>query len=120
MSALLSLVNLGLTPKSGPDVQSFELAKKDLRARYQLALDDPDEQLNAGKFYYLVGETESALAAFRAVKTLDPERSISYFVGCVLAQEGHFADARKEFSKVPPSDPYYSDARKMARSIAGK
>jgi tetratricopeptide (TPR) repeat protein len=109
-----------LSPKAGPGRQSFELAKQEIRDRYQLTLDDPDEQLNAGKFYYLIGQSDWALAAFGNVEKLDPQRSTRYFVGCVLAQEGRFAEARQQFSSIPSSDPYYSDAQQMSQAIAGK
>jgi len=120
LGAALSLVNLGLKPISTPLVERFEVAKKEIEARYKLSPDDPEEQLNAGRFYYLIGESENALAAFRAVEKLDPRRSTRYFVGCALAQEGHFLEAREQFKEIPFSDPYYAEAQKMSRAIAGK
>lgn len=120
ISAALSFANLGLKPISTPLIERFEVAKKEIEARYQLSPDDPDEQLNAGRFYYLMGESESALAAFRAVEKLDPQQSTRYFIGCALVQEGRFLEARKQFSDIPYSDPYYADAQKMSKAIAGK
>ena len=57
-----------------PDHDRFERAKQEVKAHYEIVTDDADEELNAGRFYYLTGDSDRALAAFRTVEKLDPRR----------------------------------------------
>ena len=118
--ATLSLLNMGINQIAGPDHDRFERAKQEVKAHYEIVTDDADEELNAGRFYYLTGDSDRALAAFRTVEKLDPRRSLDYFVGSVFAQKGDFRSARKALSQVVPKDPYYAEAQKTLKAIAGK
>lgn len=116
--AALSLLNLGIAQIAGPDHDRFEQAKQEVARHYDILTDDPDEQLNAGRFYYLTGDSDRALAAFRAVKKLDPARSVDYFLGSVFVRKGDFSSAKKLFAQVPSTDQYYAEAQKMLKSMA--
>jgi len=118
--ATLSLLNMGINQIVGPDHDRFERAKQEVKAHYEIVTDDADEELNAGRFYYLTGDSDRALAAFRTAEKLDPRRSLDYFIGSVFAQKGDFQSARKALSQVVPKDPYYAEAQKTLKAIAGK
>jgi hypothetical protein len=116
--AAQSLLSLGVNQITGPDHDRFEQAKQEVGRHYEIVTDDPDEQLNAGRFYYLTGDSDRALAAFRAAQRLDPGKSVDYFMGSVFLRKGDSQSARKLFVQVPPTDPYYAEAQKMLKSIA--
>ena len=116
--AVLSLLNMGIQRIDGPDHDRFERARQEAAAHYAIVSDDVDEELNAGRFYYLTGAWDRALAAFRTAGRLDPQRSVRYFEATVLVQKGDFEAARKLFGQVPSTDPNYGDAQKMLKSMA--
>jgi len=113
--ATLSLLSLGVSELPGADHNGFELAKQEAKAHYDLVTDDPDEELNAGRFYYLTGDLDRALAAFRTVEKLGRGRSVDYFEGRVFLKKGDLQSARKLFSKVSATDPYYAEAQRILK-----
>ncbi len=116
--AALTLLNLGIGGINGPDHDRFERAKQEAAAHYATVTDDVEEQLNAGRFYYLTGAPDRALAAFRAAGKLDPQRSVVYFEATVFLQKGDLQTARKLFRQIPAADPYYAEAQKMLKAMA--
>jgi hypothetical protein len=115
--AAVSLLGMGLKEIPGPDGERFAKAKAEAALRYNIQNDDADELFNAGKFFYLSGDSARAMSAFQTSAKLAPQMPISYFVACVLAQTGQTADAKKRLEAIPISDPYYADARKMLQSL---
>jgi Doubled CXXCH motif (Paired_CXXCH_1)/Cytochrome c554 and c-prime len=115
--ATLSLLNMGISRINGPDHDRFEQAKQEAAAHYGVVTDDADEEINAGRFYYLAGDPDRALAAFRTAVKLDPRRSVSYFMANVFVQKGDLGAARKILQQVSSGDPYYSDAQKLLQTL---
>jgi hypothetical protein len=115
--ATLSLLNMGINRIDGPDHDRFELAKREAAVHYGIVTDDADEEINAGRFYYLTGDSDRSLAAFQTAEKLDPRRSVSYFMANVFVQKGDVDRARNLLRQVPLGDPYYSEAQKLLKAL---
>ncbi len=120
MSAAIALVAMGVRPFPGEDGQRFERAKELYRARAELNSDDAQQQLAAGKFNFLSGDMDGAVAAFRASLKLDPTIPAQYFLGRSLAEKGDYQPARQILNAIPRDDPQYDTAQRLLAEIEVK
>ncbi len=120
MSAGIGLVALGLKPFPGEDGARFEQAKALYRARASVYADDSEQQLAAGKFFFLAGDMEGAVAGFRASLKLEPATSTQYLLARALAAKGDFPEARTLLKTIPRNDPGYDSAQSLLAEMAAK
>ena len=117
MSAGIALVAIGVQQLPGEDGERFERAKELYRARAELNSDNAQQQLAAGKFFLLSGDTHGAVAAFRACIKLDPAVPAQYLLARSLAQEGDFQSARQILNEIPRNDPQYAPAQRLLAEV---
>ncbi|MGA7241110.1 MAG: tetratricopeptide repeat protein, partial [Bryobacteraceae bacterium] len=117
MAALVSLVSLGIRQLDGEDGARFESARKLFDARAALNSDDADQQVAAGRFYFLAADPERAIAAFRASLKLDPTIPSEYFLAGAYAEKGDLAEARKILEAIPAGDSQYERAHRLLKVI---
>jgi predicted CXXCH cytochrome family protein len=117
MSAAIALVSMGVRQLPGEDGEWFERAKQLYRARADLNSDDAQQQLAAGKFSYLVGDMDGAVARFRACLKLDPTIPAQYYLARALAEKGDSPAARQILEGIPLDDPQYTRAQQLLASL---
>ena len=120
MSAAIALVAMGVQKFPGEDGERFEQAKQLYRARAEFNSDDAQQQLAAGKFFFLSGEMDSAIAAFRASMKLDPGIPAQYYLARSLAETGDYPSARRILGNIPRADPQYTSAQQLLAEIQAK
>lgn len=120
MSAAIALVAMGVRQLPGEDGQRFEQAKEFYHARAELNADDAHQQLAAGSFYFLAGEMDRAVNAFRASLNLDPKIPAKYVLAQALAQRGDRKEAREVLGEIPSADPEYGQAQKFLATLEAK
>ncbi len=118
MSAAIALVSMGVRQVPGEDGQWFARAKELYRARAELNSDDAQQQLAAGKFFFLTGEMDRALTAFRGSLKLDPTIPAQYYLAQTLAEKGDSKAASQILETIPRSDPQYTRAQQLLASLA--
>ena len=117
VASAVALVNLGVRELPGEDGARFERAKQVYRTRAELNSDDAENQVAAGKFYYLAGDAARAVAAFRAGLKLDPATPAEYFLAAAYVEENQFVEARKVLLGIPPGNPQYARAQRLLETI---
>ena len=120
MSAAIAMVAMGVRPFPGEDGESFERAKELYRERAELNSDDAQQQLAAGKFFFLAGDMASAANAFRATLKLDPSIPAQYYLGRSLAEKGDYPSAREILTAIPRDDRQFDAAQRLLAEIAAK
>lgn len=117
MSAAITLVAMGVRQLPGEEGERLERAKQLYRARAELDSDDAEQQLAAGKFFFLAGDMDPAVAAFRASLKLDPKIPAQYYLARALAEKRDFQSARQILKTIPPNDPQYASAQRLLAVI---
>ena len=118
IGALVSLVAMGVKDLPGEDGQRFTRAKALFEARARLDNDDAQQQIGAGRFYFLTGDTVKAIGAFQASMVIDPEAPAQYLLAAAYAQNGQFTESRRLLEKIPPADPQYPRAQRLLTALA--
>jgi predicted CXXCH cytochrome family protein len=117
MSAAIALVSMGVQQFPGEDGERFERAKELYRARAQLNSDDAQQQLAAGKFFFLSGDMDSAVAFFRGSLRLDPMLPAQYDLARALAGKGDSEASRRILQAIPGNDQQYASAQRFLASL---
>jgi tetratricopeptide (TPR) repeat protein len=120
MSAAIALVAIGVRQLPGEDGQRFEQAKEAYHARAELNSDDAQQQFAAGRFYFLAGEMDRAVNAFRESLKLDPKIPAQYALADSLAQKGNQKEAEQVLEDIPRNDPQYSQAQRFLATLEAK
>lgn len=120
MNAGIALVGMGVQQLPGEDGQRLERAKALYRERAELNSDDANQQFAAGKFFLLAGDTDLAVAAFRATLKLDNKIPAQYYLGQALAQKGDVQAAREILQTVPRNDLQYEPAQRLLAELETK
>lgn len=120
MSAAIAMVALGVRPFPGEDGERYEQAKALYGARAELNSDDAQQQLAAGKFFFLSGDMVGAANAFRATLKLDPTIPAQYYLARSLAEKGDYQSARQILDAIPRDDRQYDAAQRLLAEIATK
>ncbi len=117
VSAAIALVAMGVHHIPGEDGMRFERAKALYRARAEIDADDADQQLAAGKFFFLAGDPDDAVAAFRATLKLDPSIPAQNYLAEALAQKRDFRSAEEILKAIPRDDLQYEAAQRLLAQI---
>jgi predicted CXXCH cytochrome family protein len=120
MSAAISMVAMGVRPFAGDDGERYERAKELYRARAEVNSDDAQQQLAAGKFFFLSGDMAGAVLAFRAALKLDPSIAAQYFLARSLAETGDYPSARQILKAIPRDDEQYESAQRLLAEMEAK
>ena len=120
MSAGIALVANGVRPFPGEDGARFEKSKELYRARAALYPDDAGQQLAAGKFFFLAGDLDGAVAGFRASLKLEPATSTQVLLARALAAKGDLKEARALARSIPRNDPGYESTQGLLAEIDAK
>jgi tetratricopeptide (TPR) repeat protein len=117
IGALVSLVAMGVKDLPGEDGARFARARElfDVRARHNA--DDAEQQIGAGRFYFLTGDSVKAIAAFETSLRIDPEAPAQYLLASAYAQGGRYAESRSILEKITPADPQYERAQRLLRAL---
>ena len=117
VGAAVSLVALGVQTLPGEDGERFERAKQVFRARASLNSDDAEQQLGAGRFYLLTGDSVTAIHALQASLKLDPEVPAKYFLAYAYAQQGRLDEARAILRAIAPADSEYARSQRLLKTL---
>jgi predicted CXXCH cytochrome family protein len=117
IGAVVSLVAIGVKELPGEDGERFARAKQLFEARARHNLDDAEQQIGAGRFYFLTGETVKAIEAFRGSLLLDPDAPAQYLLAAAYAQNRQFAESRQILEKIPATDPQYARAQRLLAAL---
>ena len=117
VGAAIGLVSMGVRGLPAEDEPWFENAKKLYRARAALDSDDAQQQFAAGRFFELSGDTDSAIAAFRAALKLDDTIPARYYLARALARKGNIRSAREMLQGIPANDPQYPAAQRLLADL---
>lgn len=120
MSAAIAMVAMGVRPFPGEDGERYERAKQLYRARAELNSDDAQQQLAAGKFFFLAGDMASAAKAFRVTLKLDAAIPAQYYLGRSLAEAGDYSAAREVLSGIPAGNQQYEAAQRVLAEIEAR
>lgn len=120
VSAAIALVAMGVQHIPGEDGARFERAKQLYRARAEIDGDDPQQQFAAGKFFFLAGNPEDAVAAFRAASKLDPSLPVQIYLAQALATKGDLQSAEGILKAIPRADPQYDAAQRLLAQVEVK
>jgi len=116
-NAAVGLVGMGVRDLPPEDTEWFENGKKLYRARAELNSDDAQQQFAAGRFFYLSGHMDDAVAAFRGALKLDPNIPAQYYLAQALTENGEFKPAREILKTIPPNDRQYASAQQLLSQI---
>jgi len=119
-NAAVALVGMGVRDLPPEDAEWFENGKKLYRARAELNSDDAQQQFAAGRFFYLSGHLDDAVAAFRSALKLDPNIPAQYYLAQTLVEKGDFQSAREILKTIPPNDRQYASAQQLLSQIEAK
>ncbi len=117
IGAAASLVSMGVRDLPGEDGRRFERAKESFRARAEANSDDAEQQIAAGRFYFLTGDLPRAIDAFRVSLRIDPESPAQYLLAAAYVQKGEVDRARHILLAIPPADSQYDKARRLLNAI---
>jgi len=117
VSAAIALVAIGVQKLPGEDGERFERAKEIYRARAELNSDAAGQQFAAGKFFFLSGDMDGAVGAFRASMKLDPAIPAQYLLARSLAQVGDIESARSILNEIPRNNPDYAAAQRLLAEV---
>ncbi|HVO96599.1 MAG TPA: ammonia-forming cytochrome c nitrite reductase subunit c552 [Bryobacteraceae bacterium] len=118
IGATATLVSLGVHELPGEDGKRFEAAKKLFRARADANNDDAEQDIGAGRFYYLTGEMDKAVTAFQTSLRIDPNAPAQYLLAAAYVQKGEIAKARDVLLTIPAGNPQYEKAQRLLKAIA--
>ena len=119
-AAAIGLVWLGVRGLPGDDGRRFESAKQIYRARMELNGDDAEQQVAAGRFFFLSGDFSRAAAAFREGLKIDPSFPAQYYLAMAYAAQGDADAARAVLEKIPRNHPQYQQAQQSLRAMGSK
>ena len=117
IGAAASLVSMGIHDLSGTDGELFEHAKELFRARAEANSDDAEQEIGAGRFYYLIGDIPRAISAFRTSLRIDPESPAEFLLAAAYVQKGDLDKAREILLAIKPADSQYEKAQKLLKAI---
>jgi hypothetical protein len=117
VAAAASLVALGVKEMAGEDGQRFERAKELFRARAEANSDDAEQEIGAGRFYYLIGDIPRAISAFRTSLRIDPESPAHYMLAAAYIQKGEVQKAREVLVTIRRTDSEYEKAQRLLKAI---
>ena len=120
VSVAIALVAMGVQHIPGEDSARFERAKQLYHARAEIDGDDPLQQFAAGKFFFLAGNPEDAVAAFRAASRLDPSLPVQIYLAQALATKGDLRSAEEILKAIPRADPQYDAAQRLLAQVEVK
>ena len=120
IGALVSLVAMGVKELVGEDGVRFARAKELFDARAALNGDDAEQQIGAGRFYFLTGDSVKAIGAFQTSLRLDPEAPAQYLLGAAYAQNGQYSESRRILEKIPATDPQYARAQNLLKALPAR
>lgn len=120
MNAAIAMVAMGVRPFAGEDGERYEQAKALYRARAELNSDDAQQDLAAGKFFFLSGDMAGAVDFFRTTLKLDPTIPAQYYLARSLAEKGDYASAREVLAAIPRDDQQYAAAQRLLAEIEAK
>jgi predicted CXXCH cytochrome family protein len=113
ISAVIALVAMGVRQVPDEATTQFERAKELYRARAEHNADDAQQQFAAGRFFFLAGDMDSAVAFFRGSLKLDPMIPAQYNLAQALAARGDSQTARQILEAIPRNDQQYDLARQF-------
>ncbi len=96
---------------------AFGAAEQLYRRRAALNSDDAAQQFAAGKFFFLAGNFDAAVDAFRATLQLNPSMPARYDLGAALAQKGDTAAARPILESIPANSSQYAAAQRLLAAL---
>lgn len=117
IGAAASLISLGIRELPGEDGQRLERAKELFRARAEANSDDAEQEIGAGRFYYLTGDIPRAISAFRTSLRIDPQSPAQYLLAAAYIQKGDVPKAREILLTIPPADSQYDKAQRLLKAI---
>jgi len=117
VAAAASLVGMGIHELPGEDGARLERAKELFRARAEANSDDAEQEIGAGRFYYLTGDFPRAISAFRAGLRIDPESPAQYLLAAAYVQKGDVSTAREILLTIPRGDSQYEKAQRLLKAI---
>jgi predicted CXXCH cytochrome family protein len=120
VTAALGLVSMGVQKVPGEDEEWFENAKQIYRTRAELDSDDAQQELAAGRFDYLSGDMDGAVAAFRATLKLDDHIPAQYYLARALTEKGEYQSAQQILNTIPPNDPQYTLAQRLLTDLESR
>jgi len=120
ISAAVGLIGMGFRQPPGEYVEPLEAAKQMFRARAALNADDAEQDLAAGRFYLLLADPASAVAALETSLKLDPQVPAQYLLGGAYAQQGNLPAAKRILEAIPMSDTQYDKAQRLLKAIAAQ
>jgi hypothetical protein len=117
VGAAASLVSMGIRELPGEDGERLDRAKELFRARAEANSDDAEQEIGAGRFFYLIGDIPRAISAFRTSLRIDPESPAQYLLAAAYVQKGDVAQARGILLTIPPADSQYEKAQRLLKAI---
>jgi tetratricopeptide (TPR) repeat protein len=117
VAATASLIGMGVRELPGEDGERLERAKDLFRARAEANSDDAEQEIGAGRFYYLTGDIPRAISAFRTSLRIDPESPAQYLLAAAYVQKGDVAQARKILLTIRPADSQFDKAQRLLKAI---
>ncbi len=117
MGAAVSLVGMGVRQLDGDAQARFAAAQALYRERAALNDDDPVQDVASGKFYYLLGDMDRAIAAFGLSLRIDPSTPARYFLGGAYAAKGSLREAHRVLEAIQPADPQYAPAQRLLNRV---
>jgi tetratricopeptide (TPR) repeat protein len=117
IAAVASLISMGIRELPGEDGERLERAKELFRARAEANSDDAEQEIGAGRFYYLTGDIPRAINAFRTSLRIDPGSPVQYLLAASYVQKGDIAQAREILLAVLPADSQYDKAQRLLKAI---
>jgi predicted CXXCH cytochrome family protein len=115
--AAASLVSMGIKTLPGEDGERLERAKELFRERAEANSDDAEQEIGAGRFYYLIGDFPRAISAFRTSLRIDPASPAQYLLAAAYVQKGDAAAARAILLTIPRTDSQYDKAQRLLKAI---
>jgi hypothetical protein len=117
VGAAAAMVSIGIRELPGEDGERFERAKQLFRARAEANSDDAEQQIGAGRFYFLTGDLSRAISAFRTSIRIDPDSPAQYLLAAAYVQKGDVAQAREILLAILPADSQYDKAQRLLKAI---
>lgn len=117
IGAAASLVSLGIKELPGDDGDRLERAKQSFRERAEANSDDAEQEIGAGRFYYLIGDIPRAISAFRTSLRIDPASPARYLLAAAYVQKGEVPKAREILLTIPKGDVEYEKAQRLVKAI---
>jgi len=118
INAGIGLVAQGVKHLPGAAAEQFERAKALYRARAELDSDDAEQNLAAGKFYFLSGDFAQSVTAFRAALKLEPTIPAQYYLARALMEAHDYKSAQDVLAAISYNDPQYPLAQRLLAQIA--